>query len=179
VIHVGSRGVEQHPIFRDDVDRRMFLRLLADVVTQQRWRCVTYCLMTNHYHLVIRLEEPNLSVGMQRLNGEYARSFNERHGRTGHLFEKRFWSEVILRETQLLNLARYIALNPVRASLCRAPRDWLWSAHRTLLGECSPGFVDVEAILCHFDADPERAVRGYADYVDRDVDDADPTEKPA
>jgi putative transposase len=91
VLHLASRGVEQRPIFRDDVDRRRFTRLLADVVTDQRWRCITYCLMTNHYHLVIELQEPNLSDGMRRLNGEFARTFNERYERVGHLFERRFW----------------------------------------------------------------------------------------
>jgi REP element-mobilizing transposase RayT len=177
VLHVGSRGVDQRTIFRDRADRTRFLVLLADVVTLFRWRCLSYCLMTNHYHLVIQLREANLSGGMQSLNGRYARAFNERHVRTGHLFEHRFWSELVTREAHILSLARYVALNPVRARLCRSAEDWPWSAHGALAGERPAGFVDVEAILCHFDEDPRRAAWLYSNYVacDDPVEDQSPS----
>lgn len=165
VLHVGSRGVDQRTIFLDLADRRRFLVLLADVVTRFRWRCMSYCLMTNHYHLVLELREPNLSDGMQSFNGRYARAFNDRHARTGHLFEHRYWSEIVTRESHILSLARYVALNPVRARLCQSAGDWPWSAHGALVGERPPGFVDVEAMLCHFDEDPQRARSLYASYV--------------
>ena len=144
---------------------------MAQVVADQRWRCLTYCLMTNHYHLLIQLQAPNLSEGMRRLNGEFACMFNERHERVGHLFERRFWSEVVVRDSHLLTLARYIALNPVRANLCRTARDWPWSAHRALLGDRPREFVDVNAILGYFDANPEIAVRRYANFVNDEVAD--------
>ena len=103
--HVGSRGVDRQTIFVDRHDRSRFLTLLADVVAKFGWRCLSYCLMTNHFHLVIELRQANLSAGMQSLNGRYAQGFNVRHGRVGHLFERRFWSRLVTREAHILALA--------------------------------------------------------------------------
>jgi REP element-mobilizing transposase RayT len=106
ISHVVARGVGQQAIYRDDLDRRRFMRLLGKIVLARRWRCLTYCLMGNHYHLVVQLREPNLSVGMQELNGAYARGFNDRHGRVGHLFEGRYWSKTD--EDPVRGRARYV-----------------------------------------------------------------------
>jgi putative transposase len=161
VVHVVARGVMQRPIYRDDRDRHRFVDNLRATIDDHRWRCLTYCLMSTHFHLVVQLEEPNLSVGMHALNGSYARWHNERHDRVGHLFERRYWSRPVTREEHMIGLARYVALNPVRAEVCVEAAQWPWSAHRALLGAAPAGFVDVAAMLAHFDEDLGRARRQY------------------
>jgi REP element-mobilizing transposase RayT len=153
VVHVVARGVLQQAIYRDDRDRTRFSSLLREVAKRYGWRCLTYCLLGNHFHLVIQVGESGLSDGMHDLNGFYARWHNERHERTGHLFERRFWSKVVRSEAHMIGLSRYVALNPVRAGLCSHPAQWPWSAHGALVGVDPPGFVDVEAMLAHFGAD--------------------------
>jgi REP element-mobilizing transposase RayT len=142
VVHLTTRGVRREAIFVDDVDRRMFMAFLAQSVNRCRWTCMAYCLMSNHFHLLIRLSEANLSRGMHRLNGVYARRFNERHGHTGHLFEARFTSAAIETEEHLFGALGYIVLNPVRAGICRDPGDWPWSSFRATAGlEACPRFL--------------------------------------
>ena len=165
IFHVASRGVAQQAIYRDDGDRERFVALLREVVHAERWRCLTYCLMGNHYHLLIQLREPTLALGMQRLNGEYARLFNRRYERCGHLFQGRFWSKPVRRDAHLLGLARYIALNPVQANLCRTADEWRWSAHRALVGDERVDFVDDAALLGYFHSDLERGRLKYAVFV--------------
>lgn len=166
IYHVGTRGVRQQPIFVDDRDRQRFVALLGEVVRATGWRCLTYCLMGNHYHLVVQLREPNLSIGMQRLNGRYAAMFSARHRRPGHVFERRFWYSMVSRDEHLFALVQYVALNPVRAELCATAGDWRWSAHRALAGEEPAGFVDVAGALSFIDADQRRARTQYAALVE-------------
>ena len=130
IFHVTARGVDGAPIFRDDDDRRSFLRLLRETVTRYRWACHAFCLMTNHYHLVLEARQPDLSLGIQRLNGTHAQRFNRRHGRTGHLFGARYASWVVDSEAHFRATCRYVLLNPVRAGLCDRARDWPWSSAR-------------------------------------------------
>jgi putative transposase len=174
ILHVVARGAAQSAVFHDDLDRRRFLRLLGESVVACRWRCLTYCLMGNHYHLVVKLEVPNLSTGMHRLGGTYARWFNYRHERSGHVFESRFWSRAVREEGHLIALARYIALNPVRANLCAAAEDWRWGAHRALVGLEPSSLIDVEGLLEHLDRDLDRARHRYACLVNG-LDPARPT----
>ena len=130
------------PIFVDDDDRRMFMAFLAQSVHRRRWICLAYCLMANHYHVVIKLTGPNLSIGMQRLNWLYALRFNERYGHVGHLFESRFHSQTIETTEHLLSALAYVVLNPVRAGLCADPADWEWSSFRSTAGlERCPRFL--------------------------------------
>ena len=130
VYHVGTRGVARTAIFLDDADRRFFLWLLADVVVRNEWLVHAFCLMTNHYHLVIETLREQLSDGLQRLNGVYAQTFNQRYRRTGHLFGDRFWVGLVETDEELVSTCRYVVANPVRAGLCAAPEDWPWSAAR-------------------------------------------------
>ncbi|HKY23803.1 MAG TPA: transposase [Gaiella sp.] len=142
VVHVTTRGIRRMPIFVDDADRRMFMAFLAQSIHRCRWSCLAYCLMTNHFHLVIGLSDPSLSRGMHRLNGVYARRFNERHGHCGHLFEARFSSTLIETEVHLLEALRYVVLNPVRAGVCHDPADWEWSSFRATAGfDACPRFL--------------------------------------
>jgi putative transposase len=132
VYHLVSRGVRKLPIFTDDRDRERFLSLLDVTAARYRWDIHAYCLMTNHFHLLVTTHEPNVSAGMQYLNGRYCQWFNWRHGYEGHVVERRFFSSLIKSDHQLLHAARYIVLNPVRAGLCRSAADWRWSSYRAM-----------------------------------------------
>src|SRR5262245_44774318 len=109
--HVTARGALGASIYRDETDRETFLKIVADVVDRTEWRCNFYCLMGNHYHLLLWTPQPNLAEGMQLLNGHYAQTFNRRHGQQGHLFHRRYHSELVQSEGHLIELFRYIALN--------------------------------------------------------------------
>ena len=126
--HVFARGVRKETLFRDDEDRAYFLNLVGVVVRRYGWRVLAYCVMDNHFHLLVETPEPNLSGGMQRLKGDYATYFNERHSLVGHLFQQRFASRLIESEEYLGEVLRYIAFNPVRAGLCAHPSEWPWSS---------------------------------------------------
>jgi putative transposase len=148
IYHVTARGNRRQRIFLADEDRELFLTLLARIAIPLRWFFHAYCLMENHYHLVIETPEANLSAGMQRVNGRYAQGFNSRYALTGHLFQGRFHSVSVTSDGHLLELARYLALNPVRAGLCARPEDWPWSSCRAVLGMVSPPtFLRIERVL--------------------------------
>ena len=172
VYHVTSRGNRQEPIFVHDRDRRFFLGLLAAICKQRRWSCRGYCLMSNHYHVVVATPDADLSAGMHALNGEYAHYFNAVHGTVGHVFQARFHAVLVESDPHLAELARYLALNPVRAGLARTARDWQWSSFPAIANRLrSPAFVDVTAILELFGRDPERSRASFVRFVE----DGEPT----
>jgi putative transposase len=164
--HVNDRGNRRQTIFRADPDYELFLSLLGTMVTRLGWVCHAYCLMPNHLHLLLTTPEPNLSYGLQRLLGSYAQVFNERHGVDGHLFQGRFHSVLVESTEHLLELARYLPLNPVRAHLCPHPADWRWSSYRATAGlEREPRGLSTEWLLREFDADVQAARRAFAAFV--------------
>ena len=126
--HITSRGDRQEAIYLDDPDRECFLALLRDVRERYNWLIHAYCLMDNHYHLLVETPDGNLSKGMRHLNGVYTQSSNARHGRVGHVFQGRYNAILVQKEAYLLELARYIVLNPVRARMVRTALDWPWSS---------------------------------------------------
>ena len=128
LFHVYCRGVNGATIFRDDDDRLLWVSLLARTVDRFSWTLWTYCLMSNHFHVVLEAGLDDVSRGMHRLNGTYAQRYNRRHKRRGHLFQDRFGLRAIDDETQLDNVCAYVRGNPVRAGLCDGPDDWPWSA---------------------------------------------------
>jgi len=164
--YVTSRGSARQPIFISDKDRSDFLDTLANVVGRYRWICHAYCLMDNHYHLVAETPEANLSRGMRQLNGVYTQVFNRRHGRVGHLFQGRYKAVLVEKESYLLELARYVVLNPVRAGLVSHPGDWKWSSYRATVGEEDPPpFLTVDWILGQFSERQPGAQKAYRSFV--------------
>jgi putative transposase len=132
--HVAARGNRNDSVFLDDIDRTWFLTLLTRVVTRESWQCLAYCLMSNHYHLVLHIGSDSLPRGMRWLNGLYAQSFNDRHDRRGHVFGGRYRLTYIESEQHLAEACRYVVCNPVRASLCDHPAAWAWSSYRATAG---------------------------------------------
>jgi len=132
--HVTSRGNGRMTIFQDEVDFLTFMRMLGQVVADEPWRCHAYCLMPNHVHLLLEAPPNGLARGMQRLNGRYARRFNDRHNRSGHVFEGPYNAEPVASDEHLLQASRYIVLNPVRARLCEDAGSWPWSSYRATAG---------------------------------------------
>jgi REP element-mobilizing transposase RayT len=164
--HVTTRGNRRHEIFIDARDRLRFLQLLEQVVEVFGWRCHAYCLMTNHYHLLVQTSGADISQGMHRLNGVYAKWFNWRHGYEGHLFERRFHGELVEGHVHLLELTRYIVLNPVRAGITGTASEWRWSSYDATLGKRPrPGFLTTGWVLSLFNRDLNRARELYADFV--------------
>jgi putative transposase len=166
ITHVIARGNRRQPIYLDERGYRIFLAVLGAVSRGHGWRCHAYCLMPNHYHAVIETPEENLSAGMQYLNSRYAEWFNRRFDLDGHLFQGRFYSVLVEGDYHLLELSRYLPLNPVRAGLCSRPADWRWSSYRAVAGLASaPAFLDVERVLGMFASTPERARRLFHSFV--------------
>jgi putative transposase len=164
--HITSRGNRRHLIYIDDGDRRFFLALLHLVVRKFTWHLHGYCLLDTHYHLVIETSVGELSVGMHRLNGTYARCFNSRHGLEGHLFQERFYSGLIEGDGHLLEVTRYLALNPVRAGLCVHPDRWPWSSYPALIGVRSfDPLLSADRVLRLFSADKQRAQQSIRRFV--------------
>jgi putative transposase len=168
--HVTSRGNARAPIFFDDADRRLFLLCLGEVVGAHRWLCHAYCLMTNHYHLVVETPEANLSRGMRRLNGQYSQSFNRRHDRVGHLLQGRFTGILVERESHLLELARYVVLNPLRAGMVAQAEDYAWSSLRATAGlSAAPSWLTPGPLLARFGSRSR-----YLEFVREGVDAGSP-----
>jgi len=150
VHHVWARGVARLPIFRDNADRVTYLHHLGRIVRLKMWRCLSYCLMGNHVHLLVETPEANLAAGMQRLHSVYAQTFNERHGRSGHVFQSRYGSKLIRDDGQLWTAAAYIARNPVEAGLCAQPSAWRWSSHAAVVEGAGPAWLDAARLLEYF-----------------------------
>jgi putative transposase len=166
IYHVTSRGNRRQLIFLDDRDHRTFLQLLGGVCDRLGWRCQGYCLMPNHYHAVIETPQPNLSSGMQELNSRYAEGFNRRHGLDGHVFQGRFHSRFVTSQWHLLELSRYLSLNPVRAGVCTHPADWPWSSFPALSGRVRvPPFLAAGVVLDHFGRDRGAACEAFHRFV--------------
>jgi putative transposase len=166
VYHVTSRGNEKKPIFKDDQDRENFLNSLQHVNKRYHWICHAYCLMTNHYHLMIETPDGNLSLGMRQLNGVYTQLFNKRHGRTGHLFQGRYKAILIQKDSHLLEVSRYVVLNPVRARMAAKPDDWKWSSYLATAGRTTPHpGLTVDWVLDQFGRQRSKAEKEYRQFV--------------
>ena len=164
--HVTARGDRQEAIYEDDEDREAFLTVLGEVCEQFNWVCHAYCLMTNHYHLLIETPDANLARGMRQLNGVYTQGFNRRHGWVGHVFQGRYKAILVDRNAYLLELARYIVLNPVRAGMARSAKDWRWSSYRATAGQSDrPSWLYTDWLLAAFGTRKGQAIAAYQRFV--------------
>jgi REP element-mobilizing transposase RayT len=164
--HVTSRGDRQEAIFEDDQDRTAFLNVLGEVISRFRWRCHAYCLMGNHYHLMIETPEGNLTKGMRQLNGVFTQWSNRRHKRSGHVFQGRYKAILVDRDSYFLELARYIVLNPVRAAMVKHPNQWKWSSYGATSGSATaPAWLTTEDLLAEFAKRRAAARRKYREFV--------------
>jgi putative transposase len=134
VYHVTTKGNRAEPIFVDDMDRQQLLALWAMALKRFDACALAWCLMDNHYHLVLVTRHANLSTLMRQINGTYTQAFNRRHGKAGHLFQGRFKAILVDRDKHLLDVCGYVELNPVRTGNCQEPQDWVWSSHAELIG---------------------------------------------
>lgn len=164
--HVTSRGDRREDIYLDDEDRLGWLEVFAMVCSRFNWRCHAYCLMSNHYHVVVETPEANLSRGMRQLNGVYTQRFNRRHGMVGHLFQGRFKAILVERDEYLLELSRYVVLNPVRAGMVRGVAEWSWSSFLATAGDAqAPEWLETDWILAQFGKQRRSTQRKYVDFV--------------
>jgi putative transposase len=171
--HVTSRGDRREDIFWNDDDRLAWLDLLGAVCLRFNWRVHAYCLMGNHYHLLVQTPDGNLSAGMRQLNGVYTQMSNRSHGRAGHVFQGRFKAILVNAESHLLELARYVVLNPVRAGMVADVADWPWSSYASTVAPPAapkPRWLHTDAVLRHFGEGKtlqarQAAQQRYADHV--------------
>ncbi len=166
VYHITSRGNEKKPVFKDRLDRQTFLDILHRVNNRYNWVCHAYCLMDNHFHLLIETPDGNVSLGMRQLNGVYTQAFNRHYRRIGHLFQGRYKAILIEKDEHLLEVSRYIVLNPVRAGAVERPGDWPWSSYRATAGMKRPHpSLHKEWILSQMSNEKGKAERGYRRFV--------------
>ena len=177
--HVTSRGNARAAIFENDADRFLFLSILTQTIKRFNWLCHAYCLMDNHYHLMIETPDGNLSAGMRQLNGVFTQAINRSHGKDGHLFKGRFMAILVERQIYLTELCRYVVLNPVRAGMVKVPEDYVWSSYLATLGKVNtPGFLTTGSILLCLSSSVVQAQHLYQQFVNEGIKGTDtPWEK--
>jgi putative transposase len=178
VYHVTSRGNARNKIFSDDQDREIFLSILGAVVKRYNWLCHAYCLMDNHYHFMIETPDANLSIGMRQLNGIYTQKYNRRHHKPGHIFQGRFKAILVQKENYLLELCRYVVLNPVRAGVVKKPEAWRWSSYQATAGlRKKPDYLTTDWILGLFNSKRTVAQREYRAFLREGIHRGSPWEE--
>lgn len=164
--HVTARGDRREDIYFGPEDREAWLEIFGRVCERFNWVCHAYCQMTNHYHIVIETPEGNLSKGMRQLNGVYTQYINRTHQRVGHVFQGRYKGILVERDSYLLELSRYVVLNPVRAGMTQSAKQWAWSSHRAMLGAAPrQKWLETDWILGQFGAKRGRAIEKYEEFV--------------
>jgi len=178
--HVASGATQPDPFFRDPVDRGIFLVELAAMLRRERVVCVSFCLMTTHYHAIFDAEEAGVPAAMQRLNWHYARRANKRHGRLGHAVGRRYMCNPIEDDAHLLDAFRYVALNPVEAGLCKRPQDWRWSSYATTIGLRAGGsLIDDRRVVGCFGRPRATAIQRLRGFVEAPTAASEPAPWPA
>jgi putative transposase len=173
--HLTSRGNARNDIYHDDHDRQNYLSILSEVVKRYNWLCHAYCMMGNHYHLLVETPEANLSSGMRQLNGIYTQRYNRKHKQVGHLFQGRYKAIIVDKENHLLELCRYLVINPVRAKLVDAPEHWQYSSYRATAGLIKPPeFLTIDWVLSMFGLNRQAAQTSYQRFVREGMDEKPP-----
>jgi REP element-mobilizing transposase RayT len=164
--HVTARGNRRSSIYFDEGDRFIWLDVLSRICERFNFAIHAYCQMTDHYHLMVETVDGNLEQGMRQLNGQYAQQINRRHGLVGHLFQGRYKAFLVQKDVYLLELSRYIVLNPVRAGICAMPDQWDWSSYKSMCSDHSaPAWLDRDWVLGQFGADRASALPAYQAFV--------------
>mgnify|MGYP001562315162 CR=1 FL=1 len=170
VYHITSRGNAREPIFTEEGDFANFLNILCTIVKRYNWILHSYCLMNNHYHLLIETLEGNLSRGMRQLNGIYTQKFNRKHNKVGHILQGRYKSILVEKDSHLLELCRYVVLNPVMAKIAKGPEKWRWSSYKATLGrDKGAPCLTTNWILSQFHKDRETARERYKVFVSEGI----------
>ena len=169
--HVTARGNERKAIFKNKTDRTKFLSYLESASERYDAHIHAYCLMDNHYHLLLETPRSNLSQILHHVNGAYTTYFNVKRDRSGHLFQGRYKSILVQKDAYCKELSRYIHLNPVRASIVHTPSEYTWSSYCCFIGlKESPGWLREESVLGYFDKDRSVAQRLYRDFVEKSLE---------
>lgn len=166
VYHLTSRGNARQRIFLNNDDRKLFLETLFHVVTRYGWLCHSYCLMDNHYHLLVETPKPTLCSGMRHLNGVYTQTYNRRYKKVGHILQGRYKAILVEKEAYLLELCRYVVLNPLRVKARDRVDQWKWSSYRATAGLArAEKFLTIDWILSQFGSRKAEAQRRYREFV--------------
>lgn len=166
IYHVTSRGDGREDIYLSDEDRESWLEVFGRVCERFNWVCHAWCQMTNHYHLLIETLEANLAQGMRQLNGVYTQRFNRTHGRVGHVFQGRYKAILVERDSYLLELSRYVVLNPLRADMVKNLETWRWSSYPSTCGQVStPVWLQTDWLLAQFGSQRSGAIEKYVRFV--------------
>ena len=166
VYHVTSRGDGREDLYLSDADRQAWLDVFATVCKRFNWVCHAWCQMTNHYHILVETPEANLAQGMRQLNGVYTQRFNRAHARVGHVFQGRYKAILVERDSYLLELARYVVLNPLRAKMVRRLESWPWSSYLATCGQAaSPPWLQTDWILGQLGRRRSSAMAKYVTFV--------------
>jgi REP element-mobilizing transposase RayT len=166
IYHVTSRGDRQEAIYEGDADRQQWLEILSKICERYNWRVHAYCLMDNHYHILLETADGNLSKGMRQLNGVYTQYFNRQHNRMGHVFQGRYKAILVEKDSYLLELSRYVVLNPIRAGMIKNIDEWHWSSYLITIGKLQPpDWLEVDWLLSQFGLQRNRARGRYIDFV--------------
>ena len=164
--HVTSRGDRREDIYLSDADRIDWLEILAQSCDRFNWIVHTYCQMTNHYHLLVETVDGNLSRGMRQLNGVYTQHFNQRNHQVGHLFQGRYKAILVQKDSYLLELSRYVVLNPLRARMVKQLGQWSWSSYPAIMGRAqAPSWLDVDWLLSLFAKQRKQAREKYSQFI--------------
>ena len=164
--HVTSRGDGREDIYLSDTDRLAWLEIFTQVCQRFNWICHAWCQMDNHYHLLIETPEANLSQGMRQLNGVYTQYFNRSNGRVGHVYQGRYKAILVEHDSYLLELARYVVLNPLRANRVKRLDQWPWSSYLATCGQVDvPAWLNTDGLLSQFGKRRAQAIEGYIEFV--------------
>ncbi|MDI6793219.1 MAG: transposase [bacterium] len=170
--HVIARGIERRPIFLDTIDRKDFLHRLTEIIGKTGMKCYAWCLMSNHFHLLLRTGHVPLSSFMRRLLTGYAIKFNLRQKRTGHLFQNRYKSIVCEEEPYLLELVRYIHLNPIRAGVVKTIKEldkYPWTGHAAIMGRSKYDWQETDEVLVRFGRKVREARKKYQEFASEGI----------
>jgi len=166
IYHITSRGDRQEAIYEGDADRQQWLDILSRASERYNWRVHAYCLMDNHYHILLETADGNLSKGMRHLNGVYTQYFNRQHNRVGHVYQGRYKAILVEKDSYLLELSRYVVLNPIRAGMIKNMDEWHWSSYLITIGKHPPpDWLEVDWLLSQFGLQRNHARRRYIDFV--------------